>query len=114
LNCRFCGTEIADKAIICYRCGRSTTDPKVAPPPPQSLFKRRRSKTPWVIAAIVLIVLALIAWFLFGSGSTRTADRPGPIIESWVSALASPPFSPPWSSSARYRTARWVKVPAAM
>ena len=25
--CRNCGTEIADKAIICYRCGTATTDP---------------------------------------------------------------------------------------
>lgn len=33
MRCRFCDTEIADKALICYRCGRATTDPKVAPPP---------------------------------------------------------------------------------
>jgi hypothetical protein len=25
--CRSCGTEIADKAIVCYRCGAGTTDP---------------------------------------------------------------------------------------
>jgi len=33
MRCRFCDTEIADKALVCYRCGRATTDPKVAPPP---------------------------------------------------------------------------------
>jgi hypothetical protein len=33
MRCRFCDTEIADKALICYRCGRATTDAKVAPPP---------------------------------------------------------------------------------
>lgn len=33
MRCRFCDTEIADKAIICFRCGRATTDPRVAPPP---------------------------------------------------------------------------------
>lgn len=32
MRCRFCDTEIAEKALICYRCGRATTDPKVAPP----------------------------------------------------------------------------------
>ncbi|MBP7779632.1 MAG: hypothetical protein KA371_21150 [Acidobacteria bacterium] len=32
MHCRFCDTDIADKALICYRCGRATTDPKVAPP----------------------------------------------------------------------------------
>jgi hypothetical protein len=33
MRCRFCDTEIAAKALICYRCGRATTDPKTAPPP---------------------------------------------------------------------------------
>lgn len=32
MRCRFCDTEIADKALICFRCGRATSDPKVAPP----------------------------------------------------------------------------------
>jgi hypothetical protein len=31
--CRTCGTEIADKAIICYRCGAGTTDPVRKPVP---------------------------------------------------------------------------------
>lgn len=34
MRCRFCDTEIADKALICYRCGKPTTDAKVAAPPP--------------------------------------------------------------------------------
>ncbi len=32
MRCRFCDTEIADKALICFRCGRATTAPRVAPP----------------------------------------------------------------------------------
>lgn len=32
MRCRFCDTEIAAKALICYRCGRPTTDPVTAPP----------------------------------------------------------------------------------
>ncbi len=32
MRCRFCDTEIADKALICFRCGRATTDRRVAPP----------------------------------------------------------------------------------
>lgn len=35
MRCRFCDTEIADKALICYRCGKATSDPKVAAPPPR-------------------------------------------------------------------------------
>jgi hypothetical protein len=35
--CRSCGTEIAEKAIICYRCGAGTSDPvrKAVPIPPK-------------------------------------------------------------------------------
>jgi len=28
--CRACGTEIADKAIVCYRCGAVTASPRQA------------------------------------------------------------------------------------
>jgi hypothetical protein len=62
--CKYCGTEIADKALICYRCGNATTEPRIKPPAEGPLFERpRRSRTPVVIT--VLIVLAiLIAWAL--------------------------------------------------
>jgi uncharacterized membrane protein YvbJ len=39
--CKHCGTEIAEKALICYRCGRSTTEPRIAPPADGSLFEKR-------------------------------------------------------------------------
>jgi hypothetical protein len=63
--CKHCGTEIADKALICYRCGNATTEPRVKPPSGGPLFERpRRSRMP-VVAIVVLIVLALlIAWAL--------------------------------------------------
>ena len=62
--CKYCGTEIADKALICYRCGNATTEPRIKPPAEGPLFERpRRSRMPVVIA--VLIVLAiLIGWAL--------------------------------------------------
>jgi hypothetical protein len=62
--CKYCGTEIADKALICYRCGNATTEPRIKPPAEGPLFERpRRSRMPVVIA--VLIVLAiLMAWAL--------------------------------------------------
>ena len=64
--CKHCGTEIADKALICYRCGQATAEPRVRPPVAQSIFvKRRRSKLPWVLALLVLLMLAL-AWFVRG------------------------------------------------
>ena len=63
--CKFCGTEIADKALICYKCGHGTTEPRIKPPDESSLFDRpRRSRLP-VVAIVVLIVLALLlAWWL--------------------------------------------------
>lgn len=54
MHCRNCGTEIADRAIVCYRCGHPTTDPvrKAVPvrPPRRPLF--------FLIVAAVLLVLA--------------------------------------------------------
>ena len=63
--CTHCGTEIADKALICYRCGNATSEPRIKPPAEGSLFEpRRRSRTPLVVAVlVVLLILALIvAW----------------------------------------------------
>ena len=63
--CRNCGTEIADKALICYKCGTATTEPRIKPPSEGPLFARpRRSRVP-VVILVVLIVLALLllAWF---------------------------------------------------
>ena len=66
MKCRECGTEIADKALICYRCGTATTEPRVKPPADESLFERRqRSRMPLVVV-LVLIVLALIAAWALG------------------------------------------------
>lgn len=55
MQCRNCGTEIADKAIICYRCGVGTTDPIRQPVP----IKRGRRMP--LLAGVVPLVLALAA-----------------------------------------------------
>jgi len=62
--CRSCGTEIADKAIICYRCGAATTDPVRKPVP----LRRRRRALPALLVLIVLLLLAL-AWLYFGAAA---------------------------------------------
>ena len=57
MTCRFCQTDIADNALICYRCGRATTDPKVKPPTEGSIFEhRRRSRWPIVVVAVIVAV----------------------------------------------------------
>ena len=61
MRCKFCETEIADKALICYRCGNATAEPRVAPPADGPLFDRpRRSRMPLAVV-IVLVILALLA-----------------------------------------------------
>jgi hypothetical protein len=64
--CKHCGTEIADKALICYRCGHATTEPRIKPPETESLFEpRRRSPLPVIVIVILLVLLALFgAWEL--------------------------------------------------
>jgi uncharacterized membrane protein YvbJ len=65
--CRHCGTEIADKALICFKCGKATTEPRVKPPAETALFAHRR-KVPVgaIVAAVVaaLVALAAAAYFL--------------------------------------------------
>jgi hypothetical protein len=66
MKCRYCGTEIAQKALICYRCGNATTEPRIKPPTEGSLFERpRRSRRP-IVAIVILIILALLAAWMSG------------------------------------------------
>jgi hypothetical protein len=62
--CTHCGTEIAAKALICYRCGNATTEPRVKPPADGPLFDPpRRSRTPMILIVLLIVLLALIgAW----------------------------------------------------
>ena len=62
MTCRHCGIEIADKALICYRCGQATVEPRIAPP---VRLKRRRGR-PGMIILLVLVALLLIFWLWSG------------------------------------------------
>jgi hypothetical protein len=65
MNCTHCGTPIADKALICYRCGRPTTEPRIKPPSEGSLFERpRRSRLPYVVVALLVLLAAILAWMV--------------------------------------------------
>jgi hypothetical protein len=70
MQCRQCGTEIADKAIVCYRCGAATTDPVRQP----VNVRPRRSLLPSILAAVVLLLAAL-----YMGQASRTAANP----EQW-------------------------------
>jgi uncharacterized membrane protein YvbJ len=53
MQCRQCGTEIADKALICFRCGAATTDAKFKAPAP-------RPGRSWLMTAASVAALAVI------------------------------------------------------
>ena len=53
MKCRQCGIEIADKAIVCYRCGTATTEAKFKAPP------ARRARSGINLVSVVLVVLLL-------------------------------------------------------
>jgi uncharacterized membrane protein YvbJ len=59
--CRQCGIEIADKALICYRCGTATTEAKFQPAVPS----KRRRRPAVAIAVVVAVLLAILAVVLF-------------------------------------------------
>ncbi len=57
--CRQCGTEIADKAIICYKCGTATALPESKP---ARRTTGRRGGVLWLWVVIVAAVLAGLWW----------------------------------------------------
>jgi hypothetical protein len=66
MTCAHCGAEIAEKALICYRCGHATTEPRIKPPAEGPLFERPRPRSPVPILIAVLIVIALLLAWWFG------------------------------------------------
>ena len=60
MTCRHCGIEIADKAIVCYRCGTPTADL-----PSPRLRGSRTGLPPWVWVVVVLVIVAgaVLAYF---------------------------------------------------
>jgi hypothetical protein len=68
MNCRQCGTEIADKALICYKCGAATTNPVFQPAgsaPP-------RSRVSFIVTFAALVLLAAVAVVLARSSPNGT------------------------------------------
>lgn len=69
--CRQCGTEIADKALICYRCGTATTEPKIAPPPMTRGPASSPSLVPLVLSLVLFAVLVASAPAMMAYGLPR-------------------------------------------
>jgi len=78
MTCANCGTEIADKAIVCFRCGQPTSEAKRRP---AVLPSRGRS----IVVTLAFVALMLAA-LLLGQAGTHTL----PPEVSWpISAIAA-------------------------
>jgi len=58
MKCRECGTEIAEKALICFRCGASVQD---AVHKPYAATKKKRPLIVYVIFAVLVLIALAIA-----------------------------------------------------
>lgn len=67
MNCKTCGTEIADNALICYRCGEATQQPEREPAPADA-----RPRWPVVVLATVFVLS--VAFFLSLTLGGRQVD----------------------------------------
>jgi uncharacterized membrane protein YvbJ len=59
MKCRQCGTEIADKALICFRCGTAV---QAAVHKPYVETKKKRPMIVYVIFVLLVLVAIAIMW----------------------------------------------------
>jgi hypothetical protein len=79
MNCRQCGTDIADKALICYKCGAATTDAVHRPPSSQP-----RSRVGLIVTFAALVLLAIVAVVL-----ARSSPSGAPAALTYIVAGAA-------------------------
>lgn len=76
MTCQSCGATIADKAIVCYRCGTPTAIP-AAPARPQTT----RLQPPWIfVGAVILAVLVTLAFAIVLPEDRLAAGAVGGIV----------------------------------
>lgn len=83
MTCRHCGATIADKALICYRCGEATTAPRIAPPPPP----RERGPLPIIAAILVIIAAAVMVLPMLEPGTPRLIGWAAVVILTVLSVI---------------------------
>jgi hypothetical protein len=91
MKCRSCGTEIADKALICYRCGAATSDPRIAPP----ADRPRRGPLPLVIALLAIVAAAALLVPLLPDGQPRIAAWAAAVVLTAVAVWRLRPANRP-------------------
>jgi peptidoglycan/LPS O-acetylase OafA/YrhL len=68
MQCRKCGTDIADNALICYRCGEATSEPKFHP----ASRRPSSSKVGFILTFVMLLLLVAVTVFLGRSSPSGT------------------------------------------
>ena len=76
MQCRSCGAAIADKALICYKCGTATTEAKYQPAP-----LRAASSRSGLVPTVIALALLAAAVLYFERGSSAGSPE-------WVAYLA--------------------------
>jgi hypothetical protein len=75
MQCRHCGTEIAEKALICYKCGAATTEAKYQP----AAAPRRAVPVSLIVSLLAVALLAVAASYL-----GRSPDGQTPRLFTWT------------------------------
>ena len=58
MKCRECGTEIADKALICFRCGASVQE---AVHKPYVVTKKKRPLIVYIVFLLFILIAIVLA-----------------------------------------------------
>ena len=93
MQCRNCGAQIADKALICYRCGTATTEAKYQPAP----LPRSRSRS-----GLVATVLA------YATGITALRHLPASVAS--VLGMAEPVLATVIAWAVLGETLAWIQA----
>lgn len=88
--CRNCGTEIADKALICYRCGTATTERRITPP----AERQRRSPIPLIVAILLIIAAAVATLPQLAEGTARLAGWAVTVVLTILAVVVFRPGRP--------------------
>lgn len=63
MECRHCGAEIADNALICYRCGAATSEPEQQEPESRP---GGRLWAPIMLAVVLVLAVGFFAMLAVG------------------------------------------------
>ncbi len=67
MQCRKCGVEIAEKALICYRCGTATSEAKYQPVPLPGQRSSAATTSRLIALVIAIAAAAALALYLWSS-----------------------------------------------